>query len=278
MFFLNIKMNFWLFEINLKMNSFNIRILGAYGTQGEKEKSSSFFIDEKNLIDGGTILKPLKENSALIETIWLTHSHLDHISDIAYTIDNFYEKREKTLVLKGLPQTLKSIKKHIFNNEIWPDFSKIHLSNGKDYSLTYESLELYKKYNLDNKTTIEPFPTDHTVASCGYIIKKENSSLLISSDTYSLKNIIEIVEKNKTIKTILIECSFPSKFNQLAKISKHLTPKLLFEFLKPIKNRNLKLYINHLKPLYKEEIKKEIEELKENWNVTVLEDNEIIYF
>jgi len=257
---------------------YHIRILGAYGAKSDKGGSTSFYLDDKNVIDAGNILKSLKEKNADIETIWLTHSHLDHIVDIAYVLDNYYEKRTKTLKICGLPATLKALKKHFFNHIIWPDFSIIPLVNNKGMSIVFESLEIGKRYQLNKTTMLRAFKTDHTVPSCGYIICHNNHRILISSDTYNLQSVIEEVNRDKTISTIVIECSFPSAFFELAKASKHLTPKLLFDQLKPLEERGLKLYLNHIKPAYEAILTQEVEEMKGAWDTTILKDCEEIKF
>jgi len=256
----------------------SITILGAYGAKSDTCGSSAFYLNEKHILDAGNILRPLKEKSSQIETIWLTHSHLDHISDIAYILDNFYEKRTVSLRLCGLKETLTTLKKHFFNNEIWPDFSQIPLVHGNGMSIIYEEICLGKKYNIGDNEFIEAFKTDHTVASCGYIITKEKSCVLISADTYKLDTVIEMVERYKNITTLVLECSFPSSFFKLAKTSKHLTPDLLFSRLKPLEDKGLNLYINHLKPTYKKVIINEIETCRGKWDVTILTDGDKISF
>jgi len=255
-----------------------ITILGAYGVQSEKGGSSSFLINERNTIDAGNILKPLKEKSVDIDTIWLTHSHLDHIIDIAYIIDNYFEKRSKTLKIRGLQPTLKILKKHFFNHSIWPDFSQIPLNNSKEMTIAYEPIELDREYSIDQGTSIKAFATDHTVPSCGYIISKNNSALLISADTYDLSTVVDAVNNNPHIQTIVIECSFPSEKTQLAKVSKHLTPALLFERLQPLEGRGIKLYVNHIKPTYEKIITSEIKNMQRSWETTILKDGDSIYF
>ena len=256
----------------------NITILGAYGAKSDKGGTSAFFLNTKHVLDAGNLMQPLHEKSADIETIWLTHSHLDHISDIAYILDNYYEQRTKTLKLRGLAKTLETLQKHFFNNEIWPDFSKIPLHNTEGMSLVYEPLDIGEVYNIAEGSTIEAFLTDHTVASCGYIISKSKKSILISADTYSLETVVHAVDKHKGLETLVLECSFPSSMDALAKASKHLTAKLLFSRLELLEGRALKLYINHLKPSYEDVISKEISQYKGKWDVTILKDGDKIYF
>ena len=256
----------------------SITILGAYGTKSKGFGTSAFFLNEKNVIDAGNLLDPLEEKSADIENLWLTHSHLDHIRDIAYILDNYFSLRKVTLNIIALPETISALKKHFFNDDIWPDFSKIDMIDSKEKTLKYTEIQLGQVYNIGVNETLEAFETDHTVASCGYIVSKNNKSILITADTYSLDNVIEIIDKRKDIKNIVIECSFPSSMYKLAKDSKHLTPKILFEQLKTLKREDLNLYINHIKPSFIDKMKNEIEEYSGKWDAKILNDNEIINF
>ncbi len=258
------------------MNS--IKILGAYGTKANGFGTSAFYLDEKNVIDAGNLLKPLAEESANIEHIWLTHSHLDHISDIAYILDNYFSLRKNTLNIMGMPDTIKALKEHFLNDIIWPDFSKIHLHNSKQMSVVYHEIEFGVEYELSKGVSIEAFKTDHTVMSCGYIYKKDNSSILITADTYSLDEALSITDSRDDIKSIIIECSFPSHMDKLAKESKHLTPKILFEKLKVLKRDDVNLYINHIKPPFLENMVDEIAQYSGKWKPKILDDEEIVKF
>ena len=261
-----------------KDNSVGIKVLGAFGTRLKGFGTSSFFINDLNVLDAGNLLNTLDEESAKIENIWLTHSHLDHISDIAYIIDNYFSIRNKTLNIIGLPQTIKTLKEHFFNNLIWPDFSKIKMNNSQHAAVKYVELELGVRYKIGKDEFIEAFETDHTVASCGYIVTKSTKSILITADTYSLDNVVEILDSRKDISAAVIECSFPSDMDKLAKESKHLTPKLLFDKLKNVARDDLSLYINHVKPLFMSKIMADIDIEKGKWSPKILKDGDIIKF
>ncbi|MEA1982728.1 MAG: HD domain-containing protein [Campylobacterota bacterium] len=259
-------------------HSEKITILGAYGTKAKGHGTSAFFLNKKNVIDAGNLLEPLNIESIDIENIWMTHSHLDHIIDIAYILDNYFNLRKKSLNIIGLPQTIKAIRENFLNNTIWPDFSKIKLTLSDEMAVTYTELEVGKEYDLGNNESIRAFETDHTVASCGYIYKKNSASVLITADTYSLENLVKEVEEDDRINSIVVECSFPNELEALAIESKHLTPKLVFEQLKEIKRDDLKLYINHIKPSFFKKISDEIEEYKGKWEPEILKDGFSINF
>ena len=259
-------------------DSHKIKILGAYGTKAKGFGTSSFYLNAKNVIDAGNLLDSLKESSVEIDNIWLTHSHLDHIADIAYILDNYFPLRTKTLNIIALPQTIQAIKKNFLNGSIWPDFSVIPLNTSKEMTLRYTEIEISKEYKIGEGEFLKAFETDHTVASCGYIYTKDKRAVLITADTYSLDSMIDELKNSSNITSIVVECSFPSSMEKLAIESKHLTPKLLFSQLEKLQRDDIKLYINHIKPAYLDEIVDEIEKFRGKWKPIVLKDSDFINF
>lgn len=255
-----------------------IKILGAYGTKAKGYGTSSFYLNSKNVIDAGNLLETLDISSADIENIWITHSHLDHIVDIAYILDNYFNVRKKSLNIIGLPETLQAIRENFLNDTVWPDFSKIPLLHSDAMTVTYEEIEIGKKYEIGENEYIKAFLTDHTVASCGYIYYKESSAVLITADTFSLDTMKEELENENQIKTIVVECSFPNELKDLAIESKHLTPELLFKQLETLEKEDLSLYINHIKPSFLKKISDQIAKIQGDWEPKILKDGEFINF
>ena len=256
----------------------HIKVLGAYGTKSKGYGTSAIYLNRENVIDAGNLLEPLNIESIEIENIWMTHSHLDHIIDIAYILDNYFNLRKKSLNIIGLPETIQAIKENFLNNTIWPDFSKIKLVGSDKMAVSYTEIELGKEYTIGEGETIKAFPTDHTVPSCGYIYKKGKSAILMTLDTYSLETLIAEVDEDESINSIIVECSFPNELEDLAKMSKHLTPKLLFKQLEKLKRENITLYINHIKPSFFKKISDEIEEFRGKWAVNIVNDGNFINF
>jgi len=256
----------------------SITILGAHGAKSAEGGSSSIWLTAQHVIDAGNLLLPLEEKSAQIETIWLTHSHLDHIADIAYILDNYYEERTKPLKIFALEETLEALKKHFFNGEIWPNFAQIPLCGSQEMTLTYHALNVEQAYVIEKGKTITPFLGDHSVPSVGYVLREGSSAIVISADTYALEHIVRMIEEDPTITACILECSFPLRMATLAKTSKHLTAAYLFDGIRVLQGRNLKLYINHIKPVFAQEIKGEIERYKGDWDVTVLDDGDTVIF
>jgi len=255
-----------------------IRILGAYGTKAKGFATSSFYLNNKNVIDAGNLLESMDVRTVEIENIWITHSHLDHIIDIAYILDNYFNLRKKSLNIIGLPKTIQSIKENFLNDTIWPDFSKIKLKQSDEMAVTYTELEIDTEYRVGDNETIRAFQTDHTVASCGFIYKKDKSSVMITADTLCLDNVINILEKDLNISALVVECSFSNDLKELAIESKHLTSELLFNQLERLKRDDIRLYINHIKPAFLKKVTEEIEENRGKYSPIILKDGDLVNF
>ena len=234
-----------------------IKILGAYGAKTLDTAMTCIQVENDITIDAGNIMLSLGDKAKNINHIFLSHTHLDHIADIPFLIDTFFDSRTQPLTIYGLEESIINLKKHIFNWEIWPDFSQIPLPDTDIFSIVFKVINVNEEITLSN-TTLKAVKTEHTNSSCGYVITKNNSSVFFTADTYKCPNIWNEINNNKTIKSLIIDISFPSSMEQLAYNSKHSTPKLLHEELIHLKRDDVKIFINHLKPIFIKEIKNEI--------------------
>ncbi|MDD3463133.1 MAG: GAF domain-containing protein [Sulfurospirillaceae bacterium] len=237
-----------------------VKFLGASGGRDAKHFSTCIQVAENIVIDAGNIVNALGSSAKDIDHIFLTHAHLDHIIDIAFLIDNFFASRENELCIYGLKDTLSSLKEHIFNWQIWPDFSELYLIKENKKSVKFIPIKYNQTYTI-NGVSLTPFKSNHTITCCGYVVEKNSNALLFSSDTYKNKKIWDIVNENQKIKSLVIDVSFPSKFEHIAHKSKHLTPKLLKMELKKLHRNDVQIYVNHIKPSYENIVIEELEKM-----------------
>lgn len=252
-------------------------MLGAYGGRDRNKATTSLLVNEAVAVDAGNLLNPLGRDARKIDHIFLTHCHMDHLIDLPFLIDAFFAERTRPLNVYGLPHTLQMIKQHILNGDIWPDFNEINLLNGKDKSMRLYEITPGTTYTI-GEVALTPFETNHTVPSVGYVIEKEGSKLMFTSDTYTCPKVWEILNADTAIKTLIIETSFPSRMDQLAEMSRHLTPKLLNEELANLKRSDVAIYINHFKPDFMEALKKELAGFERTKNTTLLDDGVEVAF
>jgi ribonuclease BN (tRNA processing enzyme) len=256
----------------------SIMILGANGGRAKNMHLTSLQISQNSVIDAGNLIDALEDNVKDIDHIFLTHSHLDHIIDIPFLIDDTFTLRKTPLKIYGQKSTLNSLKKHILNGEIWPDFSQIPLIGSDHKAIEFIPIYLNTPYKFE-EYCITAIDNNHTESSNGYLIEKENSAILFSSDTYCSNTIWDTINHNKKITTLIIDISFPSRYEQLAFDSKHLTPKLLKKELEKLHRSDITIHVNHLKPSFKNELIDEIYsyDILLN-NGTIIQSQDIIEF
>ena len=254
-----------------------VKVLGSSGTKTKTAGTTSFQISKSIIVDAGNVINILGEQAQFINHVFLTHSHSDHIIDLPFLIEAFFETRTEPLTVYASKETLNALKEHTFNNSIWPDFSNINLLHSDKKSLIFEEIQDNETMYIENYS-IKAIKANHIEGSYGFVISKENKeAYVISGDTYLNDELIKEINANPEIKLLLVECSFPNRLEQLAHVTKHLTPNLLQSMLEKINNKKLQIFIYHIKHLYLEKIQEEIKELNLLNNGKVLEDGDVIH-
>ncbi len=234
-----------------------LRILGCSGGIGGALHTTSFLLDNDVLIDAGTGVGSLSFSEMLeIDHVFLTHSHLDHISSIPFLVDSVGYLRKLPLTIHAIPETIDALKKHIFNDVIWPDFSLIP-SAGNPY-MRYQQIEIGETRELDGRK-ITTIPANHTVPAVGYHLDSGQGSIAFSGDTTTNDAFWDAVNRISNLKHLIVETAFSNSELEIAKLSKHLCPSMLLEELKKFR-KNIPVHITHLKPGEMSVIMQEIEQ------------------
>ncbi len=222
-----------------------IKVLGCSGGIGGELRTTSLYVDDDILIDAGTGVGDLSiEQMAAIDHIFITHSHLDHITSIPFMVDTVCGMRTKPIILYGIAETLQIIKDHIFNWKIWPDFSKI--PTPETAFMGYREIQVGEPVNINGRK-ITAIPAVHVVPAVGYLVDSGEARLIFSGDTTVNDALWEIANATKNLKYIIIETAFPNKERELAIVSKHLCPSMLAEELAKL-THPVEILVTHLKP------------------------------
>lgn len=255
-----------------------LKVLGASGSKTKNSGTTSFQVSKEIIIDAGNVINTLGDDVKYINHIFLTHSHSDHITDLPFIIESMFEKREKPLIIYASKESIETLKHHMFNDKVWPNFSKINNINSDKKSLIFQEVNIDDIIKID-KYEIKVIHAKHILGAFGFSVIKENKNgYLISGDTYLNDAMIEEINKNEKIKALIVECSFPSRLQQLAFDSNHLTPKLLEKQLKKLNRDNLQIFIYHVKHIYYDEMEEEIKLYKilKN-NGKILEEGDVLH-
>ncbi|GAB6068931.1 hypothetical protein JCM30760_00280 [Thiomicrorhabdus hydrogeniphila] len=236
-----------------------IKVLGASGSLGKDKSCISFQLNENAIIDAGNVIRVLREHSFKIDQVFLTHAHFDHIIDLPFLIETYFNHRQKPLQVYALKDTIDALKNHLFNGIIWPKFHEINHPKLHTPLLSFHEIALGETIQAQD-ISVTPIPADHVKGACGYLIKKDNIGCVISGDSYIKPETAHLINRDTSIKCLFIDVSFPSKLKALASASKHLTPQILQSFLQQI-DRSIHVYPYHLKPSFEEQIINELNQL-----------------
>ncbi len=223
-----------------------VEVLGCSGSIGiPGQGTTSFLLDQDILIDAGTGVCALPfERLEAIEHVFLTHSHLDHICSLPLLVDTVGVSRASALKVYGLEHTINALKSHIFNNCIWPDFTKI--PNEKTPVLEYQVIKSGTICDL-GKRRLQFVEVTHTVPALGVLLTTPTGTWAFSGDTHQTVNFYHHVNQLAKLDYFFIESAFPDKEKWLADLAKHLCPQLLFEELNKLQHP-CQVWVSHLKP------------------------------
>ena len=252
-----------------------LRILGCSGGIGGNLRTTSLLLDHDVLIDAGTGVGDLSlAEMCAINHVFVTHSHLDHIACLPLLIDSVGFMRDQPLVIHATDETLVILKEHVFNWEIWPDFSEI--PNLRQPLLRYERIVPGETMDMGGRR-ITPLPANHVVPAVGFQIESGKTSLVFTGDTTTCDALWETVNRIRNLEYLIIETAFSNAEKELAIVSRHLCPSLLDEELGKLK-LNPKIYITHLKPGEVELTMQEISECVRNFVPKMLQNGQIFEF
>lgn len=252
-----------------------LKILGCSGGIGADLRTTSMLIDRDILIDAGTGVGDLPiDELALIDHVFVTHSHMDHVTSIPLLVDTVGWMRDKPIAVHALAETIDILKTHLFNWKLWPDFAQI--PDAERPMLRYEPVELRKTVVLNGRR-ITPLPANHVVPAVGYRIDSGQASLVFTGDTTTNDALWREVNAIGNLRYLIIETAFCNQEKDLAVASKHLCPSLLAAELSKLKVP-AEIYITHLKPGEGELTMREVQDGAAQWNPRMLQGKQIFEF
>ncbi len=232
-----------------------IEVLGAYGGQSDVCRTTCLVINERISLDVGSLAQALPlERQRHVDTIVLSHSHMDHTSSLPFFIENVYGRGPQEIVLHASEATTYAIRKYLLNNDAWPDFTR--LPNNLLPVVRFEELSEEDPVVL-NGVRFTPISVEHRVPTFGYLIEQDDAAVLWSSDTGPTFRLWEIANNTPNLKAVCIETSFDNSMQEIADLSLHLTPSSLASELAKLE-REVPVLIHHMKPPCIQRIQQEI--------------------
>lgn len=223
-----------------------VKVLGAYGSEGQGQRPSAFLVDDRVLVDAGAVGSALSVESQLqIEYALLSHAHLDHIVGLAFLTDTLaMTATGGSVTAASIAPVIDTLRTHAFNDALWPNFTAI--PSPEDPFLTLRTLAEESEARV-GELWVTPVPVEHTVPATGFVIHDGETGFVYSGDTGPTERIWKTAREMRGLKALIVETAFPNRMEALAKASGHLTPEMLRREMDKMPP-DLPIWVFHIKP------------------------------
>ncbi len=221
---------------------------------------TSFLIDGMVAIDAGAITRALSiEEQVQVRHVVVTHTHMDHTATLPFLIENNFGRNEEPVSIYATKRVLANVRRHLFNNDTWPDFTSIP---DRAYpSVRFEEIKAGEPFVISGlpggDLEVRTVPVNHIVPTIGLILRQGKTSVVFTSDTGPTEEIWQAANETEDLAAVITECSFPNALQPVAEVSLHLCPATLAVELSKLK-KSVPVYLYHFKPPHVDALRKEL--------------------
>ena len=246
-----------------------LRVIGCHGGETPKHRTSAFVVDERLAIDAGSLTSGLDlKSQCALKAVLVSHAHMDHVRDLATLADNRAQNKAPPLVVAGTRQTIAILKKHFFNDLLWPDFTRI--PTGRHPAIRFFEIRSEKPVSIADYE-VRAIAVNHSIACSAFVVRGQGGSLAYSGDTGPTERLWHVLNATDDLKALLMEVSFPNSERRIARASGHHTPETLQRDLrKLVRSKELPTLLYHIKPSFEQEVRRECARLS-RLNLTICE-------
>ena len=221
---------------------------------------TSFLIDGTVVVDAGAITRALTiEEQRKIRHVLISHTHMDHTATLPFLIENIFGTLPEPVSIYCAKQALGVVRRHLFNNDTWPDFTRI--PDHVEPTVRFQEIVPEEPFTITGLSggdlEITAIPVDHIVPTTAFLFRQGSSRVIFTSDTGPTERVWQVANETPDLKALITECSFPNRMQAVADISLHLTPAALAGELAKL-HREVPVLIYHFKPPYVDELRAEL--------------------
>lgn len=232
-----------------------LQVLGCYGGSYRGRHLSCYLLNDTIALDAGSLTHALTyDEQVRVRHVIVSHSHLDHNCSLAFLIDNIFGVHDGPVEVYAIPQVIESLRKHMFNDELWPDFSR--LPSEASPTLRFHEIHEEKPFTIEG-LTFTAVRVNHITPTVGFVIDDGKSTVVYTGDTGPTDRVWGVANRTQNLRAIITEASFPNEKGDLAATSGHLTPETLAQELKKL-DRRVKILVTHVKPRWRAQIARQL--------------------
>lgn len=248
-----------------------LRVLGAFGSAGIGQRPSAFLVNDRVLVDAGTVAGALTvpEQTAIRHAV-ISHVHLDHIVGLAFLTDSLSMCGDDySVTVTGTAPVVDALRDSVFNNLVWPNFATIPSREAP--VLRYRTLAEDLPQRVED-LWVTPVAVSHSVPAAGFIVSDGSRGFVYSGDTGPTDALWKAMREHAPLGAVVLECAFPNRLGELAERSKHMTPALIQRELDKIPPE-VPIWIFHIKPPFYDETAEELSRLDAHDRIVILEQD-----
>jgi cAMP phosphodiesterase len=233
-----------------------IKVLGAFGSEGQGQRPTAVLVNDRILVDAGSVAGALTVPEQVeIEHALLSHAHLDHVVGLAFLTDTLAMMgARRPITAYSIPPVVDALRIHCFNDVLWPNFTAIPSSEKAILRFRTLAEEIESRVG---ELAVTPVVVNHTVVAAGYVIRDGDTALLYTGDTGPTRRIWELARDMRGLKALLVETAFPNRLDALAQASGHLTPEMLRREIDKMP-QDVPIWVFHVKPQLFQETAEEL--------------------
>lgn len=194
----------------------------------------------------------------VVRDVIITHPHMDHIASLPIFIDDLFASLKEPVRVHATEEVITMLERDVFNWTIYPRFSE--LKNSCCPVMEYVPFRLGEEFSVAH-LRVTAVAVNHIVPTVGMIVSDGARAVAFGSDTAETDEFWQLVNRTPKLDALLIEASFPNSMQQLADVSRHLTPATLRQELRKMDHNGIDILAVHLKPVYRDILVEELRDL-----------------
>lgn len=210
-------------------------------------------------VDGGSLGLALNDaQRRLVRDVIVTHPHMDHIASLPIFVDDLFGELTEPIRIHGTPEVIELLARDVFNDNVYPRFDELRNQHGA--VMEYVPFRTGEEFRVAH-LAVTAVPVNHIVPTVGLIVSDGSRSVAFSSDTAETDELWKVINRVPRLDALFIEASFPNSMDELARVSKHLTPQTMAHELTKLSHNGMDILAVHLKPVYRAKLIEELNAL-----------------
>lgn len=202
-----------------------VKLLASDGGSGllpSPQFLTTYLVNGSLAIDAGSLgYFAAWDEQQRVRHIVLSHSHVDHIGALPIFLENVAVPGRPPVVIHGSDAVLDALRKHVFNDCLWPDLER--LGKKSDPLVRLARLAPGESIELEG-VRVSSVAVDHIVPTTGFLLQQDGATVVLAMDTGPTDEIWRCARSAGNVRAAFLEVTFPNSMAALARAAKHLTP------------------------------------------------------